>query len=181
MEKLGKIIQLAKHGIGGEKANAIRIVKALCKKHNLDFKQVMEEQDEQKFFEYTIPYKTEDDLEILCQIFCRYGQTSAEETSHYNKYRKVMIFKTTQERYIEMLNAVSVLIPMWHKEKKVMKEAIKFAFLDRHFLYYTPSKEEEKTYWKKNKKEDKDEEKAREAGSSLARHMDEAIIRKQLK
>jgi hypothetical protein len=130
----------------------------------------------------TVPYKTKEELSILVQIFARYGQTKADYGSKYNQYRKLMIVETTKEKYIELLNAISVLIPLYKKEKKIMQDAIKFAFLDKHFLYYTPSKEEEKTYWKKKQdKETKEEKRAREAGHDLANHMNEAHIRKQLK
>lgn len=40
-EYLGKVVRLAKEGIDGEKANAIRIVKKLCAKHDLNFDDVM--------------------------------------------------------------------------------------------------------------------------------------------
>lgn len=178
-ERLGKIIQLAKNGLGGEKATAIRLVKALCKKHGLNFTEVMADSDVEALVEYTVKYRTDEEHSIMVQIFCSYAQMNAKHNAKYNAYRRVMIFNTTKQRYIEFLNAVDVLLPLWRKEKKIMQEAVRFGFYDRHDLYYHPTDKERKTYFK-NKKQDKDEEKARMAGRSLASYMDEAIIRKQL-
>jgi hypothetical protein len=173
-ERLGKIVEIAKRGYGGEKENAIKIVKALCKKHGLNFDLLM--QGGEKIQEYAIPYKKKTYENLVSQIISVYGFIDENTEIFQNKIRKMFFINTTQEKYFETLNAVDVLTRLYEKEKAKIKDAVFYGFLEKHDLWNPYPKQR-----KKEKKMTAAEAKAREAGSSLARHMEDAEILKRLK
>lgn len=183
-DRLGKIVALAKNGIGGEKQNALRIVKQLCKKFNLDFDDVMENI---QIKEFRMKYRTLEEKEVANYCIYRYAMLSYEDGTWYNSYSKEVIFKTTYDKYIETLNAYSVLKNLYKKEKERATKAIILAFRQKHELYYMPTESE----WKKIKKENKGKKKTPEqiaedeALERMATHMaygmENAEIHKQLK
>lgn len=176
-ERLGKIIQLAKHGIGGEKANAIKKVKELCRKYDLDFNEMMD--DEEKLLEYSLKYKLKEEQNVLAQVILRYAHWDDIKVS---TSRKLLYFYATKETYIETLNAWETLLKLWRKEKKKILLGFMHGFLDKHNLYYQYTEEERK----KNKeianvkKETEAERKARMLGSRIADSLEDADIMKRL-
>ena len=179
-ERLGKIVEMAKRGVGGEKTTALKMVRNLCKKYKLDFDEVM---SGIKVSEYRIAIKTEEEKELLIQVIARYAHLTMDDEIHGNAYYKYLSFKTTPEKYIETAHAWDVLRPLYFKEKKRIMRAALYAFLGKHNLYYQRTPEE----WKKSKrrkpkpeKEDKDEEAAREMGAKIARDLTDADLTKRL-
>lgn len=179
-DKLGKIVALAKGGIGGEKQNAIRIVKALCKKHNLDFDDVMENIS---IKEFSIVYRTKEELDLITFCFYRYGMLKYEDSIKYNQYSKKAIFNTTLDKYIEVLNAFVVLRVLYKKEKKKAEMAVMEAFRIKHYLYYEPTDKEKKKLDKERENQKIDEEALaiNEMARGMSRGMQDAEIHKQLK
>lgn len=169
-ERLGKIVKLAKGGVGGERANAIKLLKSICEKHNLDFNEVM--QDSPIVREYAIPYKKEMYAKLVAQIVYKYCEVHEVGVG---KYRKIIYVKTTQEKYIETLNAVDVLVRLYEKERKKLKDVIFFGFLDKHNLYSKPDPDAEYP------ESTKEEREARMAGSRMAGFMEDAQLLKRLK
>lgn len=176
-DRLGKVVAMAKKGVGGEKDAAIAILKGMCKKHGLSFDDIMSEDAEVR--EYTIPYADQDELRIVQQVVCRYAYLTIDDQQGYNALRKLCFFKTTKEKYYETLHASDVLKDAWHVEKKKLADIIYFAFIERHCLYYIPTRED----WLAGKvKPDKSTgSAARLAGAQIAGYMDEKKIRKPLK
>ncbi len=138
-EKLGKIVQLAKLGIGGEREVAIRLVRKLCWEHGLSFDDVM---NEQQIREFSMKYRNKEEERVLVQAILRYATLTDKHEIFENKLRKRIFFNTTQEKYIETVNAFIVLIRLYRKEKKKIMEATFRAFLEKHNLYYQPTPEE---------------------------------------
>lgn len=177
-DRLGKIIKLAKSGIGGEKQVAIRMVKAICKKYDLVYEDVMSENQDVK--EYRIKYANKEEAIVLSGCIYRYAYITYDDTLHQNNYYKELIFKTTPERYIETLSAFDILKRSFRKEKRKIADAVMDAFRTKHDLYYQPTKEE----WQKIR--DKDDDKPEDFGkqrlvSNLASGMDDIQIQKRLK
>ncbi len=168
-ELLGKIVRLAKNGVGGEKANAVRLLKTLCKKYKLDFAEVMEQGEAVR--EYAIPYKKEMYVRLVSQIIYKYCDV---DDVMYNSYRKMVFVNTTQEKYIETLNAIDVLVKLYEKERKKLKDIIFYGFLDKHRLYSNPKE------GRKHSEPTKEELEVRRAGSSIADSMEDAHIQKRL-
>lgn len=176
-DRLGKLVAMARRGEGNEQQVAIRKVKEICKRHHLDFDETMGESE--KEYEYTIKYASRQEMKVLGQVIARYARTKGG-TNHINKYRKVVIFTTTRDRYIETLNAWDVLRRLYRKEEERVKLAAFYGFLEKHDLYYKPTDEEREQMKKQIDEETEEERKARRMGSDLSHHMEDAKIHKQL-
>ena len=175
-EKLGKIIQLARYGTGGEKANAIRIVKAMCIKYALVYDDLMS--DQEKISEYSLHYRTAEEEKLAMQIIIKFAYEGKKGDMSGSSYRKMLFFNTTKERYLETMNAWAVLNRLLKSEKRKISNSVYYGFLEKHDLYYYPTAEETKK--QKKDKMSKEEEEARRVGSSLAEHMEDAEIHKTL-
>lgn len=180
-ERLGKLVQLAKRGEGGEKATAIKFVKALCKRHGLNFDEVMSADESVREF-YLDHTRAETKLAI--QVICRYAHRSMKDGIHSSVGGTRLYFETTQEKYIETLNAWEVLRELYAKEKKIMQQAFFMGFLDKHWLYYMPTDEERRNHSRKVNKqkeeESEDEKRARRMGAEIADHLQDANIVKRI-
>lgn len=179
-DRLGKIVALAKGGVGGEKENAIRMVKAICAKHHLDFDAVMEDI---ALSEYTFDYANAIEEQLLPQILQKYCKPYADKRMDilFNNTRKLMFIKTTKEKYVEGLNAWDVLRKLYRVEKKKMEKTLLFAFLDKHQLYYEPTEEEKADALRAAMMEgDPDEMEHRRRGRRLAGELDDANLQKRL-
>lgn len=171
-EKLGKIVALAKRGVGGEKEAAQLMLKRLCAKYQLNYDDVM---TEVKFVDGELKYIKRTWKKIAVQCVSRYGLLNVDSDIRENRYRKVIFFKTTPALLIETLNAFDVLSRAYDAEKKKLNKALFTAFLNKHDLFYQ-LKEGEK-YKGSSKGMTLDEIRAAEA---LARQMDDIEIRKRL-
>lgn len=179
-ERLGKIVALAKNGVGGERDTAIRMVKAICEKHGLVYEDVLNNIDVKEF---TIAYKTKDEESVLVWCIARYGMLNRDSSNIWSCRGKFVGFKSTTEKYIEVLNAFSVLKGLYKKEKAKAEKALSLAFRNKHNLFYDPTEKE----WEeilKERKENPKEERDRNLdlmaeGMSLG--MESAEIHKQLK
>lgn len=171
LERLGKIVQLAKKGVGGEKTNALKIVKKICQKYNLDFDKVMGSLEESGK-EYEICYKTGFERDFLGQILCKYT-SDRSQCFRYNDFKKVVYFKATVEEYINVLNAFEVLLKLYKKERKKVIAALYYGFLEKHDLFY-------KGKIKNRPKETAEDYEIARIGSDLARNFEDSDIHKRL-
>lgn len=176
-ERLGKIVRLARGGVGGERDNAVRMVRRICATHGLDFDEVMNGGPERH--EYAIRFKSKAEERALVQVVCRYALLANGDNISHNRYRKVVIFETTVEKYFETLHAWDVLRPLYAKEMRRIQEAGFYGFLDKHRLYYQPTPEEREQMLK-DQKISKEEMELRAMGAELSQHMSNADIHKRL-
>lgn len=184
-ELLGKIVALAKNGVAGEKENAIRIVKKLCSQHNLNFDDVMNDTNIEK----CVLEIKRGDAQLGVQIIARYGHTKLGDQVKERYDGKALLFETTKEKYIEVVNAYSILSHKYREEKKILTESFESAFFSKHNLYYQPTPEERKKMMekiaeeenKKTKAQKEKEEKERRMARAVMSNLDDVHIRKQLK
>lgn len=176
-ERLGKIIELAKNGIGGEKENAIVIVRKLCEKHDLDFDEVMSEGE--KIQEFMIDCK-KNEATILAQTIFRYGVANKKCSVWTLLSGKGVKFEGTQKTYIEALSAWAILSRLYQKEKKRVEEAMVSAFIDKHMLFYSLKEGEKETRDKIKLPTEHELEVARMA-AGIERNLEDAHIYKTLK
>jgi hypothetical protein len=184
-EKLGKIIALATRGEGGEKENAIRIVKRICKENDLNYDDVMNGVEKR---EYQIECKLSETT-LLSTIIYRYAFLSCDDTIGQNHNATRLFFKTTADKFIETKNAFDILRIKFKEEKSLIESAFLEAFRAKHHLHYTPTEKEwekinkkaiEEADKKKTKKELKEEIKKREMAIGMVRALDDVSIHKQL-
>lgn len=139
-ELLKKIIKLAKNGTGGEKDNAISILKKICKKHEFNFEDVMREND---LLEFEFEYKGKIALDLVAQIFFSVVGGNSIKHSRYS-----IFYETTEEKNIEFKNAVSEYKRIYRKERKALNDRHKDekkiflnAFINKHNLFSKDAKE----------------------------------------
>lgn len=138
-DKLLKVIALAKHGVGGERTAAIATAKRICKTHGLDYDEVMGSAETAKIHEYTLDIKWRNKLEedMLAQVCLKFACTPEHPDLFFNSYRKVFIYNTTAAKHLETINAASVYLHQFRKERKKLEQAILGAFCQKHRLYPT--------------------------------------------
>jgi len=138
-DKLLKVIALAKQGVGGEKTAAIATVKRICQTHGLDYDEVMGAADHAQVREYVLDIKWRNKLEedMLAQVCLKFACTPEHPDLFYNTYRKVYIYNTTAAKHLETINAASVYLHQFRKERKKLEQAILGAFCQKHRLYPT--------------------------------------------
>lgn len=182
---IGALLLKAKENNGAESDNAMKALKRLCKKHDIDIEAVLSGDEELE--EFHVRYK-KGQHDLMVQVICRYGFVSIKTQELWgNSQIRSLTFKTTKQKYVEVLNAYEVLSPLLRKELKKMKRAFFFGFLDKHNLYYQPKKDEiaeAKLRIGKESEEElqrkMDEQKSREMGAGMSRHMEDATITKRL-
>lgn len=172
-KRLGKIVALAKRGVGGEREMALKMVRSICKRYDLDFDEVM---TDVRLADYCLVLKTRNHFSLGIQTVARYGIYD-EEHLHIGQSRdkKHLYFTTTQEKYVETVNAYEVLSRLYEKERKKIEAAFKIGFYQKHDLFLPF----------KMKKDTKDKPTAKEMeaymrGAKLAEDMENATIHKQL-
>lgn len=119
-DKLLKVIALAKHGVGGERTAAIATAKRICATHGLDYDEVMGSAETAKIHEYTLDIKWRNKLEedMLAQVCLKFACTPENPDLFFNSYRKVFIYNTTAAKHLETINAASVYLHQFRKERK---------------------------------------------------------------
>ncbi len=136
-DKLLKIIALAKFGIAGEKTMAIRMVKKICERENLDFDEVMgyDELAALHDYELKIHWKGADEEQLLAQVCFHFALTHQHPYLKFNKWRHVFMYKTTAAKHLETVNAATIYLRAYRKEKKKMAEIILAAFVNKNRLF----------------------------------------------
>lgn len=139
-----KIIALAKQGIGGERDAAIRKVREICAKNDLDFDEVMgDHPDIPRRFDLDYTLKYPEDQRIVVQVAARFA-TSPEHpnigggtyrTAKRMLKRKFIFYTTTLARHIETINAVHEYLRVYHIERQAMIDALPLAFTSKHKLF----------------------------------------------
>lgn len=176
-DRLGKIVALAKHGVAGEKENAIRMVKSICIRYGLDFDAVMENVE---IGEYTFEYSNTIEKALLPQILQKFCKPYPDQVMDilFSQQVKKMWIKTTKEKYVEGLNAWDVLRKLYKVEQEKVLKTLLFAFLDKHDLYHNPTEEEKKRL--QDYKEDPEEMELRIRGRRMASSLEDAKLFKRL-
>ena len=173
-ERLGKLVAMAKRGEDGERDTAIRFVKSICQKHNLDFDEVMGGGEKIKTFH--LQYRNITEAQLLRQVIFKYAYDGETKPLWTSRVRGNMLFDTTNERYIETSFAWDLLVSAYRKEKKRAEKAVFFGFLSKHDLYSEMTDEDRK----KPQKLSEEELELRHTGERLAQGMKEVKIRKVL-
>ena len=151
--KLLKIVALAKHGIGGEKESALALVKRICERDGIDFDAVMSDTDApREFTADDIKVRGRDELQIAIQVAARFATTKEHPSvaGWYYSFDKTIRLKytTTTARHFETMNAITVYLKAYRREKKKFLESLNTAFYSHHGLFSQyheePDDEEEK-------------------------------------
>lgn len=132
--KLLKIIALAKHGIGGERDAALKIVKRICAEQNMEFDDVMNATD---YREYVLEINFRNKFEeiIVGQTIMRFALTEHHTGVQINRKYKAFIYTTTPSKHIETANAAAVYLRAFRKERDKFMDEFAESFVHKHKLY----------------------------------------------
>lgn len=178
MEKHERIIAVlvlkVKANNGGESANALHTLKKLCAKYELDLDEVLTGKKVERRL-YKISRATQ---LIVAQAILRYGESREIYTTRGNKYLSVEL---DEAKHLEVTHALDILLPLFHKEMKKVKEAALHAFVAKHDLFWKGERPEQIGEEKKKTPEQIKEERERERTAiALAQGMEDATIYKRL-
>lgn len=127
-DKLSRILELARHGVGGEKENAITILKRICAEREISFEDVMRADD---IREYRLPYKR-GELKIMWHILARYA---SKQTGNYWPRLRLIQINMTPGEYVELTYLVAQYLEAYKKERSKIVKSIPGAFIRKHNLY----------------------------------------------
>lgn len=177
-EKLKKIVQLAKHGDGGEKESALRLVRKICAKNDLDFDEVMSEAPTVHEFSLTCRGKAE--AIVLTQTIYKFAFRNFNEGSWWRRGNKTRLyFETTTEKYIDTMTAWDILRKQMRKES----EKVALAMVYKHELFYQPRPDEMEEVAKalRNSKTSPEQYAKAMAAQRMAASLDDVEIQRRLK
>jgi len=146
-EKLGKLYQLAKKGVGGEKENAEKFLKKLLDKHGLTIEDLEKEEKVDKFYNYTSIKSRELIHQIVYHVI---GKDMI--TWNIPTYKCVGV-EATNYQHIQIKELVLFHLENMKIKKKKFLETFYSAYVQKHSLF--PPKE-------LSNKEDEEEELSRE-------------------
>jgi hypothetical protein len=145
-EKLGKIVQLARRGHGGERTAALAIVRRLSQEQGLNFDDVM--RADEAVHEYAFKYRDARERSLIVQMLLVYARPEGDLISQ-NTYRKMVFVETTSIRYIETAHAVEVYLAAYRKEKARIQRMLKDlprAFIIKHNIFRLAGSDSDATY-----------------------------------
>lgn len=175
--KIDAIVSMAKKGTVNERKTAVRILKKICKKYDLIFDELMEEEKEYRF-----RYSGVVSQKLAFQIFFKI--INSPNVSYNSDF---LIFKTTPEKFLDLGNAFDIYKKLFTKEKLKLKKRhaqenklFTDAFIQRHDIFGVVSDEKKKRK-EKAKKITKKEIEDIKVAMRMAGEMDEdANIFKQI-
>lgn len=137
LARLGKMAELAKNGVGGEKENALRKVREICDAHGLDFDKVLANEEERR--PRTVAFKNKLDERLLVQVILRYGDPTENEIFR-RRGKKELMFETTDSAYMEAIVALDVFRTAFNEELDLFFRA----FVYRHNIFATKKSKSKK-------------------------------------
>jgi len=124
------LINKIEANLGHESDAAQRVLENLCKKHNIDIDEVMNQKTKRTQREYSYKSINQD---ILHQIMLRYG---GNDKVLINKRFKILITDLTDSEHLEVTHAIDVLVPLYKKELKKIQQIAINAFVQKHDLFF---------------------------------------------
>lgn len=140
-ERILKIIELARNGVGGEKANAQRILRNICRKQGLLYDDIINHVQEE-FAEHIISVGrlTKLEVEVAAQVVFRFATTKEHPKLAIlqdRHTRRTVGFKVicTPSHAAEAQYAVDVYLRAYRSEMKRIARDSQIAFIMKHDLY----------------------------------------------
>jgi len=159
---------------GGESANALHTLKKLCAKYDLDIDEVLTGKKLEVRY-YKISRANQG---IVAQTIMRYGNTREIYNTRGGKHLAVEL---DESAHLEVTHALDILLPLFNKEMKKVREAAVHAFVYKHDLFWKGERTEEIGEEKKKTKKEIEEERERSRRAvALIGGMEDAAIYKRL-
>lgn len=150
-DKLLKLNELAKRGIGGEKLNAGAMLMKMLSKHGLSIEDINQEISKKRHYKYsTLQNKT-----IVIQIMFRVMNESSRSIYSVMHHKEVTA-EVTDYEHIQILEMVDFHLDNFKEERKKLLDDLASAYVQKHNLFRETTNED-----RKNKKPLTPEERAK--------------------
>jgi hypothetical protein len=169
--KVQKLVALVIRGVGGEKDNAERFLRSLCKKHEIEYDDLFREKE--KKIRYYARVADHRERKVFKQVLARYA--GIKEIWGSRKDHTAIGYETTPTLYLEVMGIWEVLKRQYRIERKKMNEGLVNGFIQKHELFRKKEEDEE------SRRPTEAEIRAYWAGVRAAGGMDDVELRKQLK
>lgn len=127
-DKLLKLYELAKRGVGGEKVNADTMLRRMLEKHSLTIEDIDVELPKRRYYHYTTLWKEK----LICQIIC--AVTNSNSMYTYGAYKDIGA-DVTDFQHIQILEMIDFHFENYIAEKKKFLDDFASAYVQKHELY----------------------------------------------
>lgn len=169
---IDKLIAHVLRNDGNERENAERVLRNLCKKHDINYDDLFLKAGKKE--EYVVKVNDKGERRIFMQVLYAYGEV--EDISHYRyaKIKNEVIFEATRHKYLEAMGVFEILQRAYRKEKKEISKTLAEAFIHKYRLYSKSKPDDEKREWTDEEME------AYKKALRMAGAIDDVQITKQL-
>ena len=149
LEMLKKLHALSKIGIGGEKENATRMLKAFMEKHGFTESDLGNDKLTERKFKVL-----KDDRRLVCQIiYSVVGDRTIYILTNFEKQKYV--YRTVELTDAEFIE-ISIKIDFYLEKYKQDMEIFRSAFIQKNHLYPLPKEGDEDNNWSGLSREQKE-------------------------
>lgn len=135
-EKLLKLYELSKRGVGGEKTNADVFLNRLLKKHNLTINDIDANVSKKRYYRY----KTLADSTIIAQVCYRVLGKGAK--IYEIKGYKELCVDVTDYQHVQLIEEIDFHIKNYRDEKKQFLNDFTNAYIQKHRLFRERTEDE---------------------------------------
>jgi len=134
-DRLGKIIALAKRGVGGERTNAEKLVRQICERESLDFDDLM--RDGEKVERHYLLFRSKLERRVLAQVLYHFALTKEHPDIWNSQSKTSLIFECTAARFVETSYAWTIYRQALRREQEKVNDTLVAAFTYKHHLFKT--------------------------------------------
>jgi len=128
-EKLLKLYELSKRGIGGEKTNAETFLQKLLDKHGLTIDDIDANVKKERFYKYTTKANKSIILQVIFSILGEKGSL------YSNKSYKEVITDATDYENIQIIEKIDFHLENFEADRKQILNDFKSAYIQKHRLF----------------------------------------------
>lgn len=146
-DRLERIIELAKRGLGGEQESALAMLKKHCENNNITIEELLSDDQPKENREFKLPARNKEAEKLFWQICGKVLQSS--RFNHW-KYRNRVGLLLTKYEYEQIKFLFDIYLRAYEKEK----QKFYLAFLIKHNIFAPrtedapePTEQERKEYW----------------------------------
>lgn len=127
-DKLLKLYELAKRGVGGEKTNAERFLNNLLEKHGLSIDDIDQELPKKRYYRYT----TNHNEMLIAQVILKV--TNNKQIWNVKHYKELAA-EVTDYQHVQILELIDFHLDNYNQEKKIFLKDFTVAYVQKHKLF----------------------------------------------
>lgn len=132
IDRIGKLVALAKNGYKGEKTAAERLLRRICERDGLDFDEVMS--DDEPIHTFELAFRGNVERQLLGQVIYKFALTK-DHARIAMRGRNRLVFECTMRQFIETQYAWVIYRRAFRKEKDKLVATVLTAFTHKHNIF----------------------------------------------